>query len=110
MLRPRLPFLAATGSSSSARLPSSPSSLDEEASDEPSSSSDISAFSYSLETFNAKAPAPASSYKISFKGEIYNRSGDIEDLFKEFDDLTAEVKKSFWARTFACCNGKTEKN
>lgn len=23
---------------------------------------------------------------------------------------SAEVKKGFWARTFACCNGKTEKN
>ena len=35
------------------------------------------------------------SYKIALNGEISNRSGDIEDLFTEFDGLTSQLKKTF---------------
>jgi len=55
----------------------------------------INNFSYSLTNFSYKAPRSNTNYKISFSGEISNRSGDIEDLFTEFDGLSSELKKTF---------------
>lgn len=52
-------------------------------------------FSYSILNFTYKTPSAGTNYKISLSGEISNRSGDIEDLFTEFDGLTAEFKKTF---------------
>ena len=44
--------------------------------------------------FNAKAPTNNTNYQISFGGTVLNKSGDIEDLFTEFDALVNEVKKN----------------
>jgi hypothetical protein len=52
-------------------------------------------FSYSLMGFNEKNPTQNTPYKMSFSGNILNKSGDIENLFRQFDGLTAEVKKTF---------------
>ena len=52
-------------------------------------------FSYNLTNFVYKSPAGNVSYKIALNGEISNRSGDIEDLFTEFDGLTSQLKKTF---------------
>lgn len=52
-------------------------------------------FSYSLLNFSYKSPYSNVNYKVAFNGEISNRSGDIEDLFTEFDGLTSEFRKTF---------------
>lgn len=54
----------------------------------------LSGFTYSLQSFNSKMPISKTTYKITFSGEIINQSGDIEDLFREFDTLALEVKKN----------------
>jgi hypothetical protein len=56
----------------------------------------LESLSYSLGNFNQKTPtnSQSQSYKISFKGKIFNKSGDIEDLFFEFDSLVAKVKET----------------
>ncbi len=55
----------------------------------------LNGFSYTLTNFTYKAPTNNVNYKISLSGEISNRSGDIEDLFTEFDGLTSQFKKTF---------------
>jgi hypothetical protein len=54
----------------------------------------LSLFSYSLLSFSDKSPSKNTSYKINFNGDLFNKSGDIEDLFREFDILTNEVKRN----------------
>jgi len=51
-------------------------------------------FSYNLTNFNAKAPTAPFDYDVKFGGQIVNKTGDIEDLFREFDSLILEVKKN----------------
>jgi len=51
-------------------------------------------FYYYLSGFNNKSPSVNSDYSIIFKGNLSNKSGDIEDLFREFDIFTNEVKKN----------------
>ncbi len=53
----------------------------------------LKSFSYSLNNFNQKSPT-RTSYKINIAGDLVNKSGDIEDLFREFDNLSAEMKKN----------------
>ncbi len=53
----------------------------------------LNRFSYAIPNYNSKLPAKVN-YEIVFGGEIINKSGDIEDLFKEFDTLVTEVKKN----------------
>lgn len=55
----------------------------------------IKRFSYNVTNFSYKKPLNKTLYKISFNGEIANRSGDIEDLFIEFDGLASQIKKTF---------------
>jgi hypothetical protein len=52
-------------------------------------------FTYSLEGVNGENPTSQNNYRIAFKGDIFNKSGDIEDLFREFDTVVLEVKKNF---------------
>lgn len=54
----------------------------------------LSLFSYSLLNFSDKSPSKSIGYKINFNGDLFNKSGDIEDLFREFDILTNEVKRN----------------
>jgi hypothetical protein len=54
----------------------------------------LNGFSYSVTGFDNKSPAPNTNYKVNFSGEILNKSGDIEDLFRAFDGLVAEVKRN----------------
>ncbi len=55
----------------------------------------LASFLYALPSFDSKNPSPSARYSITFKGEILNKSGDIDDLFKEFDSLTIKTKKVF---------------
>ncbi len=54
----------------------------------------LNSFSYSLSGFNSKAPTQGAIYEIKFAGKLFNKSGDIDDLFKEFDTMVTEVKKN----------------
>jgi len=55
----------------------------------------LNRFSYSLLNFKSTSPAPTTTYQVSFGGTLFNKSGDIEDLFGEFDTLVIQVKKNF---------------
>lgn len=55
----------------------------------------LTSFTYNLDKFNKLSPKKSLRYSISFRGDMKNKSGDIEDLFTEFDDLVAKVKKEF---------------
>jgi hypothetical protein len=52
-------------------------------------------FSYSAQGFNPIALSKKFAYKTEFSGDLYNQSGDLDNLFKEFDALTGEVRKKF---------------
>jgi hypothetical protein len=52
-------------------------------------------YSYSIVNFNDKSPEGQKQYQIKFTGKLYNKSGDIEDLFSKFDLFVAAVKKNF---------------
>lgn len=54
----------------------------------------LSSFKYQNDNFK-KTFDSNSKYKISFSGTLFNQSGEIEDLFIEFDTLTKEVKENF---------------
>lgn len=54
----------------------------------------LNKFSYSLAGMNSKSPSKNLNYDVGFGGNILNQSGDIEDLFREFDTLVIEVKKN----------------
>ncbi len=54
----------------------------------------LSKFSYSLNGFNPKSPSANGNYSFSLSGIIQNKSGDIEDLFSEFDGLVAKTKET----------------
>lgn len=55
----------------------------------------ITGFSYVATSFNYQSPSTNFLYKVSLKGQISNKSGDIENLLTEFDGFTAELKKTF---------------
>ena len=48
-----------------------------------------------MSNFTAKTANKNPAYKIDINGKIYNKSGDVEDLFKEFDGMTSVVKQAF---------------
>lgn len=52
-------------------------------------------FSYSLSDFNQKMPNPNPHYQYGFTGIINNNSGDIDELFKEFDIVSNITKSKF---------------
>ncbi len=54
----------------------------------------LNSFTYSLKTFDYKNPA-YSKYSFSFQGDMINKNGDIDNLFKSFDLLTTKTKKAF---------------
>ncbi len=54
----------------------------------------LAKFSYSLSGFNAKSPSANGNYTFSLNGKIHNKTGDIEDLFSEFDGLVAKTKET----------------
>lgn len=55
----------------------------------------LNSFTYNLVNFNDKSPSAQTDFKIMLDGNLKNTSGDIEDLFTEFDGLTTELKKNF---------------
>jgi hypothetical protein len=55
----------------------------------------LSSFVYSINGFNSQVISPNPPYKIDINGQIYNKSGDVEDLFKVFDGMIAAVKQTF---------------
>ncbi len=55
----------------------------------------LSSFVYDLSNFNSKAENKNLVYKIDINGQIYNKSGDTEDLFREFDGMIVSVKQVF---------------
>ncbi len=52
-----------------------------------------------MPSFNPKSPSTNLGYEVKFSGRIINKSGDIEDLFREFDSLVIEVKKNMPSST-----------
>ena len=54
----------------------------------------LTEYNYMISEFNFRSPAPNPNYNIALNGLILNKSGDIEDLFREFDTLVVEVKKN----------------
>ncbi len=52
-------------------------------------------FSYFLIDFNQKAPSSYLSYQFGYNGNLNNKSGDIDDLFKDFDIMSNSTKKYF---------------
>ncbi len=55
----------------------------------------LSSFVYNVSGFTAKTANKNPAYKIDINGKIYNKSGDVEDLFKEFDGMTSAAKQAF---------------
>lgn len=55
----------------------------------------LNSFTYNLVNFNDKSPSAQTDFKIVLDGNLKNKSGDIENLFTEFDGLTTELKKNF---------------
>ncbi len=51
-------------------------------------------FSYRISSFDSKSPSATLEYETKFGGQLINKTGDIEDLFREFDSLAIEVKKN----------------
>jgi hypothetical protein len=54
----------------------------------------LNKFTYAISGFNQKSPSSLNNYNISIAGDMKNSSGDIEDLFSEFDNLVASVKEN----------------
>lgn len=55
-------------------------------------------FQYSLQSFEYKNPTKTK-YSFVVRGVLSNSSGDIDDLFKGFDFLTSNTKKTFEDQT-----------
>ena len=54
----------------------------------------VSQFNFTLENYDIIKMSD-SKYRYNIVGEIFNQSGDIEDLFKEFDSLLVETSKTY---------------
>jgi hypothetical protein len=54
----------------------------------------LTEYNYVIPEFNFRSPSSNLNYNTNLNGSILNKSGDIEDLFKEFDTLVVEVKKN----------------
>lgn len=52
-------------------------------------------FAYSAQNFSPNVVSKKLAYKTEFSGDLHNESGDLDNLFKEFDALTGEVRKRF---------------
>jgi len=55
----------------------------------------IKSFNYDLANYDHLKPKRKFKFDFGFVGNILNETGDIDDLFIEFDNLTAEAKKIF---------------
>lgn len=55
----------------------------------------VKEFSYSVNNFVFDKPNNNAKYEFKVEGSLFNNSGDIEDLFREFDTLLVETKKTF---------------
>ncbi len=54
----------------------------------------IKSFVFNLQGFNHQSPIKVQ-YLYKMSGDVFNESGDIEDLFREFDSLTVQTRKKF---------------
>ena len=54
----------------------------------------LTEYNYVIPEFNFRSPSSNPNYNITLNGSILNKSGDIEDLFREFDTLVVEVNKN----------------
>jgi hypothetical protein len=55
----------------------------------------LSSFVYNVSDFTSKTANKNPAYKIDINGKIYNKTGDVEDLFKGFDGMISAVKQVF---------------
>ena len=55
----------------------------------------ITKFSIIGGVINNRIPTQIPSYQIAITGDLVNDSGDIDDLFANFDDLNSAVKKEY---------------
>jgi hypothetical protein len=55
----------------------------------------FNSFSYGLSSFNShSANNKGVERQLTLVGKLYNKSGDIENLFTEFDKFVVQMKKS----------------
>ncbi len=52
-------------------------------------------FSYSMSEFNTSSPQANPNFSFNVSGQLINKSGNIEDLFQDFDVLSGEMKRAF---------------
>jgi hypothetical protein len=55
----------------------------------------ITGFLYEKPMLERKNPKKVDSYNLAFYGILFNKTGDVEELFKNFDGFTQNVKKEF---------------
>jgi hypothetical protein len=55
----------------------------------------ITGFLYEKPMLEQKNPRKVDNYNLAFYGTLFNKTGDVEELFKNFDDFTQNVKKEF---------------
>ncbi|MBL6664946.1 MAG: hypothetical protein ISQ34_03790 [Rickettsiales bacterium] len=54
----------------------------------------ISKFNYFLQGYNELNPGKDSKFSMSLFGKIFNATGNVDDLFNEFDDLDRDTKEN----------------
>lgn len=64
----------------------------------------LSSLSFAMQNSHVENPVLAKQIKKEDSANIENKGAAVSA------SGSAEVKKGFWARAFACCNGKSEKN
>lgn len=57
--------------------------------------SKLSSFRFFVDKFDYKKPTNKLDYLISIEGSMHNQSGDIDDLFKNFDNLSSAAVSTF---------------
>jgi len=55
----------------------------------------LNSISYSIPDFPVGSPPVKINQQLKFSGDIINKSGDIENLFSEFDSFTVEIKSKY---------------
>lgn len=55
----------------------------------------VTGFLYEKPMLEQKNPRKVDSYNLAFYGTLFNKTGDVEELFRNFDDFNQNVKKEF---------------
>lgn len=52
----------------------------------------LTRFNYIMEGYNRSSPQKNSKYKLSLSGKLYNKTGNIDSLFNQFDSIDKDSK------------------